>query len=233
MPEILVVDDEELICWSIKRELSKRGYEIESALSGKDALEKLEKNPFKVLITDIKLPDISGFNVIEKARQISNSTKIIAISSYHYEGEKLTLLKKYSCGFLSKPIDINVLNSLIKMNIKSPKEDNRQKGMGVKIVDTDYDIIEILKEKNIEMKSANNDYYEEKREHIRYKVLVDVVFSINKHFVHSRTVDVSKMGAFIETEIAPDEGSAVNLDFFIPEFDNGISALAKVMHITM
>ncbi len=233
MKDILVVDDEELICWSIRKELNKEGYNTECALNGKEALEKLEQNPFKVLITDIKLPDISGFKVIEAARTLSEDTRIIAMSSYRYEGKELDILKKYSCGFMAKPIDINVLNSLIKMNLSRESEFALKRGMGIRIIESTHDLIELMQEREIDLIEEEDKYSEEKRKHIRYRVLVDVVFSIDRHFVHSTALDLSREGTFIGTQITPDEGSAIDIDFFIPEMESAVSALGKVMRVTI
>ena len=200
-------------------------------MTGLDAMEKLEKTPFKVLITDIKLPDISGFNVIQRAREISESIRIIAMSSYRYEGAELDLLKKCSCGFLAKPIDINILNCLIKMHLHKETKSDSQKGMGIKIVESTDDLVQILKQKEIDIETMEEKYSMEKRKYIRYRVLLDVVFSIDRHFIQSKVLDVSREGAFIGSDITPDEGSAIDLDFFIPELESTVSALGKVMRV--
>ena len=59
-PRILVVDDEMIVCESCKRILEEEGYEVETALSGREAFEKMKDNPFDIVITNFKMPGIDG-----------------------------------------------------------------------------------------------------------------------------------------------------------------------------
>jgi hypothetical protein len=59
-PRILVVDDEMIVCESCKRILEEDGYEVETALIGMEAFEKMKENPFDIAITDLKMPGIDG-----------------------------------------------------------------------------------------------------------------------------------------------------------------------------
>ena len=59
-PRILVVDDEVIVCESCKRILEEEGYEVETALSGREAFEKMKDNPFDIVITNFKMPGIDG-----------------------------------------------------------------------------------------------------------------------------------------------------------------------------
>jgi two-component system response regulator PilR (NtrC family) len=60
VPRILVVDDEMIVCESCKRILEEEGYEVETALSRREAFEKMKQNPFDIVITDLKMPGIDG-----------------------------------------------------------------------------------------------------------------------------------------------------------------------------
>ena len=67
--KILVVDDEMIVCESCKRILEEEGYEVETALSGKEAFEKMKANPFDIVITDLKMPGIDGMEVLKNIPQ--------------------------------------------------------------------------------------------------------------------------------------------------------------------
>jgi two-component system response regulator PilR (NtrC family) len=60
VPRILVVEDEMIVCESCKRILEEEGYEVETALSGQEAFDKMKENPFDIVITDLKMPGIDG-----------------------------------------------------------------------------------------------------------------------------------------------------------------------------
>src|SRR4030042_4776941 len=81
-PRILVVDDEMIVCESCKRILEEEGYEVETALSGKEAFEKMKGNPFDIVITDLKMPGIDGMEVLKTFRKEYPDTIIIMITGF-------------------------------------------------------------------------------------------------------------------------------------------------------
>jgi len=69
MPKnILVIDDEKLITESLKRLLKKEGYNAEIAKSGKEALEKVKKIDFDLIISDVRMPEMDGIETIKQIR---------------------------------------------------------------------------------------------------------------------------------------------------------------------
>ncbi|MEZ4565689.1 MAG: response regulator [Desulfobacterales bacterium] len=60
--KVLVVDDERRICHNVKKILSKNNFEVTEALNAQDALEKMAKESFSLLISDIVMPDMNGLN---------------------------------------------------------------------------------------------------------------------------------------------------------------------------
>ena len=75
--KILVVDDEESICLSIQVDLSAKGFDVETALSGEQAVEKLENNPsFDLVITDLRMGGLSGVDVFKKAMGRSGDVSV-------------------------------------------------------------------------------------------------------------------------------------------------------------
>jgi DNA-binding NtrC family response regulator len=81
-PRILVVDDEEIVCESCKRILEEDGYEVETALSGKEAFEKMKENPFDIVMTDLKMPGIDGMEVLRTFRKDYPDAIIIMITGF-------------------------------------------------------------------------------------------------------------------------------------------------------
>ncbi len=77
---ILVVDDERDICSMFRKWLDRQRFTVECALSGKKAIGLLEKNHFDIVFLDIVMPGVSAAIVLEKIKEISPKTKIVAIS---------------------------------------------------------------------------------------------------------------------------------------------------------
>ena len=80
--KILVLDDDPIVNLSCKRILGAEGYSITTVEKGEEALNKLSKEDFDLLISDVKLPDISGMTVLKEARIIKPETDVVIITGY-------------------------------------------------------------------------------------------------------------------------------------------------------
>ncbi len=80
--KILVLDDDPVVNLSCKRILGAEGYSITTVEKGEDALNKLSKEDFDLLISDVKLPDISGMIVLKEARVLKPETDVVIITGY-------------------------------------------------------------------------------------------------------------------------------------------------------
>lgn len=106
---ILVVDDEELICWSLKRSLENRaGHSVCCVYTGNEAMVKIIGNEYDMIITDLKLPDISGLDLLKKIKALGLDTPVILISS-NFDGV-LSELENYGVfRCINKPFKIEEL----------------------------------------------------------------------------------------------------------------------------
>ncbi|MBT9169016.1 MAG: Nitrogen regulation protein NR(I) [Syntrophomonadaceae bacterium] len=80
--KILVLDDDPVVNLSCRRILGAEGYSISTVERGEDALNRLSKEDFDLLITDVRLPDISGMTVLKEARVIKPKTDVVIITGY-------------------------------------------------------------------------------------------------------------------------------------------------------
>ena len=110
--KILVVDDEENIRLLFKEELEEEGYEVEIASNGYDALEKLKKSQFCVVIMDIKMPGMDGIQALNEIKNINKDQPVILCSAY---GEfKQDFSSWVSDGYIVKSADTGELKQTIK-----------------------------------------------------------------------------------------------------------------------
>ena len=120
-PRILVVDDErsmrELLAIVLKRE----GYEVLLAESGRTAIDTLEREPVDLLISDIKMPDLTGVDVLRAAKQIDRDILGIMITAFASTETAVEAMRLGACDYLSKPFDVD----LLKMKVRE-KIENRQ-----------------------------------------------------------------------------------------------------------
>ncbi len=102
---VLIVDDDKLICWALERALKKNGHDVIVSPNGKNAMEALKKKDFDLVITDLRMPEIDGFEVIEEVKRCSPSTRIVLMSAFGTENavKKATEIGAY---YLEKPFEV-------------------------------------------------------------------------------------------------------------------------------
>jgi two-component system response regulator PilR (NtrC family) len=118
---ILVVDDERSMRELLAIVLRREGYEVLLAESGRTAVDLLEREPVDLLISDIKMPDLSGVDVLRAAKKIDQDILGIMITAFASTETAVEAMRLGACDYLSKPFDID----LLKMKVRE-KIDNRQ-----------------------------------------------------------------------------------------------------------
>jgi DNA-binding response OmpR family regulator len=111
--KILIVDDEETLRTLVRHELEHQGYSVHDVGSGPEALEHLSANPADVVILDIKMPEMGGFEVLEKIREGDLARKVIMLTGV---GELKIARESLELGandFMSKPFEMPNLLSCI------------------------------------------------------------------------------------------------------------------------
>ncbi|MBI3008985.1 MAG: response regulator [Candidatus Omnitrophica bacterium] len=111
---ILIVDDDKLVRWSLIEVLNKNGYEATSTETGEEAINKIEDARFDLVITDLRLPGIGGFEVLNRVKEINPSTKVIMITAYGSEGVANEAREKGAELFVNKPFEINRIREEVK-----------------------------------------------------------------------------------------------------------------------
>jgi len=108
MAKILVIDDEKSICNSLRDILEYEKYKVDEAADGIAGIELIQKNKYDVILCDIKMPEMDGIEVLEKAMQITD-TPVIMISGHGTIDTAVEAIKKGAYDYISKPLDLNRL----------------------------------------------------------------------------------------------------------------------------
>ncbi|MGR3303462.1 MAG: response regulator [Candidatus Scalindua sp.] len=125
---ILVVDDNSDLCENIKEVLEGRDYFAESAVNGKEAIELARNNKYDIVLIDIKLPDISGNEVVEKIAEISPSTDFIYMTGHASINSAIEAVKQeHVVSYEIKPLDINHLLALINQVTERKKAEEEMR----------------------------------------------------------------------------------------------------------
>jgi CheY-like chemotaxis protein len=113
---ILVLDDDPIVTLSCKRILGAEGFSISTVEKGEDALNRLSKEDFDLLISDVRLPDINGMEVLKEARIIKPKTDVVIITGYPTLEDAKESTRLGASEYIEKPFTpdfmLNVANKV-------------------------------------------------------------------------------------------------------------------------
>jgi DNA-binding NtrC family response regulator len=110
---IMVIDDENIVGKRLKPALEKNGDVVEAFTDARQALERFSEQPFDIVVSDIRMDDIDGLEVLEKVLTRSDRTKVIIITGYATVEVAQEALVKGAFDFIAKPFKPNDLRTVI------------------------------------------------------------------------------------------------------------------------
>ena len=111
---ILIVDDDEMLADTLVDICAFSGYDAEAVFCGTDALKRLKERPFDCVISDIKMPDINGVELLGKIKRMDKEIPVILITAYTTDDLVLEGKRKGAYEVLSKPFDADRLLLILK-----------------------------------------------------------------------------------------------------------------------
>ena len=125
--ELLVIDDDTAFCVMLKTFLQKKGFKVTNAFSGAEAGETIKKTHFDVILTDIRLPDSSGMEILESVIENSRGTQVILMTGYTDIKTAVNAMKLGAFDYVGKPINPDEILHTINQAIKSKSDVNTGK----------------------------------------------------------------------------------------------------------
>ncbi len=113
MADILIVEDKESLRAMLRKTLESRGFAAEEAGDAYEARRRLQGRRYRVVLTDLKLPAGSGFDVLQAAREADPETPVIVMTAYGTVEEAVRAMKEGAADFLTKPVDTDHLLLLL------------------------------------------------------------------------------------------------------------------------
>ena len=110
---VLILDDEAIVCERLKPALEKIGFYVEAYTESQQAVDRLSKEKFDVLVTDLKMQKPDGLEVMNFAIQQAPSTKVIIITGFATVDTAREAMKGGAVDFIAKPFKISQLRDLI------------------------------------------------------------------------------------------------------------------------
>ncbi len=106
--QILVVDDEGSMRLALSEALKRGGYAVDTAVDGFDALQKFRREAFKMVITDVKMPKMSGLEVLKEIKKVSPHTPVIMVTAYGTIQNAVEAMKEGASDYILKPFPMRI-----------------------------------------------------------------------------------------------------------------------------
>ncbi len=134
--KVLIVDDEETLTWSMAKSLSKDRdkYEVMVANDGKEALALLKGNKIDLVVTDIRMPDINGLDLLLRVKKEYPQTKVIIMTAYGSSEIRREANRRGSLYYVEKPFEISEIRKII-IDLLDRKRGFQGKVIGLHLTD--------------------------------------------------------------------------------------------------
>ena len=119
---ILIVEDRDSLRRMLERALGQEGYEVTAAADGRSGIQLLGERPFDFVLTDLKLPDVSGLEVLEASRAAQPRVPVVVLTGFGTVSTAVEAMKLGAWDFLEKPLEIDDLSRLIERAVREQGE---------------------------------------------------------------------------------------------------------------
>jgi CheY-like chemotaxis protein/predicted regulator of Ras-like GTPase activity (Roadblock/LC7/MglB family) len=136
---VLVVDDEENLNWSLVTSLRKDDYAADGALTGEDALRRMAGQPYDIVISDVKMPGMDGFELLQWLRANRPQTRVMMMTAFGSPTDRAEALRTGAIAYLEKPFDLHALKEELR---RLTSGDQRSAAPGES---AGYDLLEVAR----------------------------------------------------------------------------------------
>src|ERR1700756_2005282 len=110
---ILVAEDERGLCAGVQEALRREGYAVDTANDARTALQLIGERLYNVVVTDIKMPEMNGVDLLKEAKQRTRDTQFILMTAYGTIEGAVEAMKEGAYDYLPKPLDMQRLRALV------------------------------------------------------------------------------------------------------------------------
>jgi len=201
--QILVVDDESLICSIFVKRLKKEGFSCFTANNGREALNLFYKNTFSLIISDIKMPQMDGMELLKKVKAIDPKMMIIIMTSYPEIDLAIEAMRMGAFDFIVKPAELD----LVILSVKKALE---RKRLEEEVEMYHHHLEKLVDERTTKLQDA---YHILKRAHLdSVKVLVGAI-DAKDPYTRGHSDRVRKMSIEMGTKLGFDEKRLESLEY--------------------
>jgi DNA-binding NtrC family response regulator len=116
--KVLVVDDEPVVGQSFNRVLTEKGYEVNTASSGEEALSKMGSNGYDLVFADIRMPGMDGLEMAKRIKEMNPWLPVVVVTGYGTEANEARAEEIGVSGFVRKPLSPEMIESITKQTLQ-------------------------------------------------------------------------------------------------------------------
>jgi DNA-binding NtrC family response regulator len=125
MIRILIIEDDEEMRALLRDSLVEEGIEFDSAENGSEAIRKLLEGPFDLVITDIRMPGLTGLDILPGIKKLQPETRVIVITAFGGEEVRRKSFDRGATAYLEKPINMTRLKTLVQEMVSAKEKGAR------------------------------------------------------------------------------------------------------------
>jgi DNA-binding response OmpR family regulator len=186
-PKILVVDDEEVTRLSLAEILSLEGYQVTSASSGEEALQKLEEEAFDLVLADLVMREVDGLQVMEAAKKLSPETVVIMLTAYGSLESAIQAMRQGAYDYLIKPCGAQEIVASVESGLAEQRQERRRQELVARV----EEMLRALKAEESEIPASASRSDQLKR--ARFLQSGGIIVDLQKHMAtsHGQLLDLT------------------------------------------
>jgi two-component system nitrogen regulation response regulator GlnG len=114
LTRILVADDEESMRWVLSKALKRKGFSVDLAIDGRQALSMIQDSSYDLAILDIKMPGINGLDLLDKIREQKKDLLVVIMTAEASMKNAVEAMKRGAYDYITKPFDLDVIDAIIE-----------------------------------------------------------------------------------------------------------------------
>lgn len=204
MYSILLIEDDVALNKAISVYFKKENFQVDSFFCGHDMIDALEKNNFDIIILDINLPDLSGFDLIKQIKLINSNIPVIILSACDLDSDILHGFNLGAEDYVTKPFNIEILHKKINVILKRSQKnifykDNHilfDKNTSKLVIDNKEIKLTPLEFKLLSL------FLENQNQIILKETIIEKIWDLNENYVdeHTLLVNISRLRNKIEDD---------------------------------
>ncbi|BDV41985.1 acetoacetate metabolism regulatory protein AtoC [Geotalea uraniireducens] len=111
---ILVADDEESMRWVLSKALRKKGFTVDLARDGEEALRQIQAGDYDLAILDIKMPGITGLDLLDRVRELKSDLLVVIMTAEASMKNAVEAMKRGAYDYITKPFDLDIIDAIIE-----------------------------------------------------------------------------------------------------------------------